>query len=201
MRPGNFAASLAMRPNVGAAGAALYGFVAGLALHDALARICGPQQMLAIKWPNDVLLNGCKVAGILLEGSSAGGGTPGVLAIGMGVNLAGAPSADEIEAGAMPAVSVAGETGRIIAPTDFLDLVAPAFAYWQGQLETWGFGPVRTAWLSRAAGLGAPIVARSMHAVRSGVFEGIDDSGALILSTPQGREIVSAADIQFGEGA
>ena len=202
MPPDNFAATLVMRPSGQAQDAARLGFVAGLAVHDALAAACGPAARLAIKWPNDVLLNGGKVSGILLEGLGAGG-TAGVdlLAVGIGVNLAAAPAAAEVEADALPPVSVASETGHAVSPDDFLDLLAPAFAHWQARLARDGFSPVRAAWMARAAKLGQTITARTGHHTRSGRFDGIDEAGALILTTAQGREVVPAADIYFAEGA
>ena len=202
MPPGNFAATLVMRPSGQAQDAARLGFVAGLAVHDALAAACGPAARLAIKWPNDVLLNGGKVSGILLEGLGAGG-TAGVdlLAVGIGVNLAAAPAAAEVEADALPPVSVASETGHAVSPDDFLDLLAPAFAHWQARLAQDGFAPVRAAWMARAARLGQTITARTGAHARTGRFDGIDEAGALILTTAQGREVVPAADIYFAEGA
>ncbi|ARJ68485.1 biotin--[acetyl-CoA-carboxylase] ligase [Paracoccus contaminans] len=196
MPAGNFAASLALKPQGGPAGASLYSFVAALALHDALALACGPSARLAIKWPNDVLLNGGKVAGILLE--SAGTGQElAALAVGIGVNLAASPSADQLEEGAVPAVSVLGETGHAVAPGDFLDILAPAFAHWQAQLESRGFAPIRAAWLARAAGMGQPVTARTGSVSRRGIFEGIDQQGALMLRMAAGCEIIPAADIHF----
>lgn len=198
MPAGNFAATLVLRPAGGPAEASLYSFVAALALHEALALVCGPAARLAIKWPNDVLLNGGKVAGILLE-SAGQGGQVSALAVGIGVNLAAAPPAETLEPEATPAVSVREATGHALAPTEFLDLLAPAFARWQAQLTTWGFAPIRTAWLARAARLGQTITARTGSHSRTGTFEGIDATGALILSTAQGREVIPAADIYFHE--
>ena len=194
--PGNFAATLALRPQGTPADASLYSFVAALALHEALGAVCGPAARLAIKWPNDVLLNGGKVAGILLE-SAGQGGQLAALAIGIGVNLAAAPDLGGLEPGATPPVSVLGETGHQVAPEDLLDLLAPAFARWQAQLTTYGFAPIRAAWTARAARIGQPITARTGRDTRHGVFEGIDPTGALILTTAQGRETIPAADIYF----
>lgn len=196
MPPGNIAATLVLRPEGSAQSAALLGFVAALAVHDALAAACGPLARLAIKWPNDVLLNGGKVSGILLESLGAGAGVQ-TLAVGIGINLAAAPDTGAIEPGALAPVSVRGETGLTVTPDEMLDLLAPAFAHWQGQLATWGFAPIRRAWLARAARLGEMITARTGATSREGRFDGIDDNGALILTTPRGREVIPAADIYF----
>ncbi|MFP1643396.1 biotin--[acetyl-CoA-carboxylase] ligase [Pontitalea aquivivens] len=196
MPAGNFAATLILRPRGGLPQAALYSFVAALALDEALARVAGPSAGLAIKWPNDVLLNGGKVAGILLE-SIGSGASLSHLAIGIGVNLAEAPDPGLLEPGAVPPVSLRGETGLSIAPGDFLPILAQAFARWQAQLDTWGFGPIRTAWLSRAARIGQRIVARTGRETHEGIFETIDDSGAMILRTAKGRLPIAAGDIFF----
>ncbi len=174
--------------------------MAALALHEALGAVCGPAARLAIKWPNDVLLNGGKVAGILLESAGSGAGLDAV-AVGIGVNLAAAPGAAALDDGALPPVSVLGETGHAVGAEDFLDLLAPAFARWQAQLDQHGFAPIRTAWLARAARLGQTITARTGTTTRTGRFEGIDDGGALVLTTAAGREVIPAADVYFREGA
>ena len=194
MPPGNFAASLALRPTGSAAEVALYSFVACLALHDALASVGGPSARLALKWPNDVLLNGGKVAGILLE-STGQGGAVSALAIGIGVNLAAAPPADP--GAAFVPVSLLGETAIAVPPEDFLDLLAPAFAHWETRLKAEGFAPLRAAYLARAARLGETITARTGTAEWTGRFEGIDDGGALILVTAAGRQLIPAADVFF----
>lgn len=196
MPVGNFAATLVMRPKGGAADAARLSFVAALALDEALRAAAGPQARLAIKWPNDVLLNGGKVAGILLESAGSGAGVV-ALAIGIGVNLAAAPDPSALESGAMAPVSILGETGLSITPEEFLDLLAPAFARHLAQYETYGFAPIRTAWVARAARLGQPITARTGAAEFTGTFEGIDAEGALILMGAQGRRVIPAADVYF----
>ena len=116
--PGNLYCSLILRPDVALAKAAELSFVAGLAVFDALGSVGEPGHQVHLKWPNDVLLNGGKVAGILLE--SIGD----FLAIGIGVNLAHAPGADQVEAGALRPVSVVAETGKVVPPEVFLDALA-----------------------------------------------------------------------------
>ncbi len=193
---GNFAATYLFRPPVTAPEAALYSFVAALALEQALRSLTGPGVSLALKWPNDVLLNGGKVAGILLE-SVATGGQIGHLAIGIGVNLAAAPEPSSLEPGAVLPVSLRGETGLVVAPSDFLAPLATAFAEVAAQFETLGFAPIRAAWLARAARLGQTITARTGAETRSGIFETIDATGALILREAAGRRAIAAADIFF----
>lgn len=197
---GAFAASLLMRPGGTPGAAALRSFVAALATHDALAAVAGQPGRLALKWPNDVLLDGRKLAGILLETGGAPGG-PMALVIGIGVNLAAAPDAAALEPGATPPTSLAA-AGVAIAPEPFLDLLAAAFANWEGRLAAEGFAPVRAAWLARAARLGEPIEARLPGRSVSGRFETIDDSGALVIATAAGRETLPAAEVHFpGEPA
>lgn len=194
--PGNFAATLVMRPDGSPGDAARLSFVAALAVFEAVQSLCGPQLSLALKWPNDVLLNGGKLSGILLE-SAGTGGTVSALAIGIGVNLAAAPDPGQLEAEAARPVSLKGETGIAIAPEEFLDVLAPSFDRWFRQSRTYGFAPIRTAWLARAARLGETITARSGASRTTGRFDGIDDAGALVLSTSQGRQAIPAADIYF----
>lgn len=195
--PGNFAATLVLRPQGAAADAARLSFVAALAVHDALRDLCGPALNLSLKWPNDVLLNGGKLSGILLESSGAGGQVA-VLAIGIGVNLAQAPEPSEVEAGALRPVSLAGETGLTVTPDDLLDALAVRFDEGMRQMSAYGFAPIRAAWLARAARLGETITARTGTAEITGRFDGIDETGALILTGPRGRQVISAADIHFG---
>jgi BirA family biotin operon repressor/biotin-[acetyl-CoA-carboxylase] ligase len=187
---GNFAATLVLRPGDAPSRLALRSFVAALALHDALTAATGMTEGFALKWPNDVLLNGGKLSGILLESLGQG-----ALALGVGVNLRAAPAP---EAGAaFPPVSLRAETGLTLTPEALLDHLAPAFDIWEQRLTTYGFEPIRAAFLARVARLGEPIIARTMTDTLHGVFEGIDDGGSLVLKTAAGRVSVPAADIFF----
>lgn len=188
--PGNFAATLAVRLPDPPARLALRSFVAALALHDALEGLTGLGPALALKWPNDLLLNGGKLSGILLE--SAG---QGVLALGIGVNLRHAPP--PAPEAAHPPVALRAETGFDITPEVLLAHLAVAYAEWEHRLTTWGFGPLRTAFLARAARLGGTLTARTLAETITGTFETIDDTGALVLATAQGRRTIPAADIYF----
>jgi BirA family biotin operon repressor/biotin-[acetyl-CoA-carboxylase] ligase len=183
-----------MRPGGAPERVALRSFVAALALFDAVALATGRADGLALKWPNDVLLNGGKLAGILLE-SSGQGGTLTHFAIGIGVNLSNLP--DAVEEGALRPVSLRGETGVEIAPEEFLDLLAAAYAEWEERFQAYGFAPVRAAWLARAARLGQPIVARTTRDEWHGIFETVDEQGNLVLSTAGTRRAIAAAEVFF----
>ena len=175
---------------------ALRSFAAALALRDACLAVTGLPSAFALKWPNDVLLNGGKLAGILLE--SAGSGTAtSYLAIGIGVNLIAAPDAVQMDPGALPSVSLLEETGHRITPEAFLNHLAPAYGRWDARLVTQGFAPLRAEWLAHAARLGDTIIARTGTASHEGRFETIDDHGALVLHTSSGRMAIPAADVFF----
>ncbi len=193
---GNFHGTLVMVPNEPADRVALRSFAAALALRDAFVALTGLPGAFALKWPNDVLLNGCKVAGVLLESVAAGLGVAH-LAIGVGVNLIAAPEASMLEPGALRAVTLLEETGLRIGPETFLDHLAPAYAKWEAVFVSEGFAPLRTAWLSHAARLGEVIRARTGTQSREGRFETVDESGALILGTAAGRVAIPAAEVFF----
>jgi BirA family biotin operon repressor/biotin-[acetyl-CoA-carboxylase] ligase len=193
---GNFAASLVLRPDGPPGHAALRSFVAALALRDALAAITRRPEALALKWPNDVLLNGGKVAGILLE-SAGSGGRIDMLVIGIGVNLAAAPAAAEVEPGAVRPVSVAGETGVTVAPEALLDHIAPAYDRWERVFTDQGFAPIRAEWMRHAARRGETLTARTPRESVTGTFTDVDNDGQLVLETAHGPRRIAAADIFF----
>ncbi|MDG1431313.1 MAG: biotin--[acetyl-CoA-carboxylase] ligase [Paracoccaceae bacterium] len=193
---GNFTATLVMRPSETPDQVALRSFVAALALFDALDAATGRTDWLSLKWPNDVLLKGGKVAGILLESAGLGQGV-GHIAIGIGVNLVEAPPRAKLESTAMQPVSVLAETGVRIRPEDFLELLAAAYARHEDTFQTLGFGPLRNLWLSRAAKIGEVITARTMRDEVTGTFETVDAQGNLVLKTAKARETIPAADIFF----
>lgn len=193
---GNFAGTLVLRPTETPDIVALRSFTVSLALYDALVQAGVRPEALALKWPNDVLLNGGKVAGILLESFGAGGQVAH-LAIGVGVNLAAAPEVADVEPGAVRPVSLAEDAGVSIAPEEFLTLLARSYAAWEMKFTTLGFGPIREAWLSRAARIGEVITARTSRDETIGTFETVDLQGNLILKTSKARVAIAAADVFF----
>ncbi|MFD2738610.1 biotin--[acetyl-CoA-carboxylase] ligase [Sulfitobacter aestuarii] len=188
---GNFAATLIMQRREPPAEAALRSFVTSLALWRSFVALSGREEAFALKWPNDVLLRGGKVAGILLE--SVGDH----LAIGIGVNLATAPDPATLEPGAVPPVTLKQVLGINVTPQDFLDLLAGHYATLESQFQTQGFAAIRRDWLSHAARLGEVITARSMRSETTGVFETVDERGNLILRGAGGPVAITAADVFF----
>jgi BirA family biotin operon repressor/biotin-[acetyl-CoA-carboxylase] ligase len=190
---GNLAATCALRPDLPPARTALLSFAACLSVAELFESVA-PGAEITLKWPNDALLNGRKAAGVLLE-SAGTGGRVDWLAVGIGVNLAHHPAAEE---GAWPPTSVAAEAGRAPDPEAALGILAERFDHWSTLLTTEGFAPLRAAWLARAARLGQKIVARLPRETLEGVFTDLDADGALALATPSGVRRVQAADVFFG---
>lgn len=205
---GNLAASLLLTVDTAADVAASLGFAASLALTDALDRIGGGRRIaialdggdhaggrFALKWPNDVLYSGAKLAGILLEARANPHGT--TVAIGIGVNVVSAPA----EA-TYPATFLA-EVGVQATPEELFEALAEAWVDRQAQWETArGFAHLREAWIGRASGLGSEIAVSLGERVVRGTFETVDEAGRLVILTDDGRqETISAGDVHFGAAA
>lgn len=191
--PGHFAATFVLKPNGGAADAALRSFFASNAVYEALAMKVD-RDRLSLKWPNDVLLDGGKVAGILLESL----GTASVLdwlAIGIGVNLGDAPS--DVRDAAFPPIGLEAAGGEPCDQDEFLSLLASNMATEERLFAELGFTPIREKWLRRAARLGEVIEARTARHIVTGRFETVDETGQLVLETPKGQVRISAADVYF----
>jgi len=159
-------------------------FAAALAVADTAAHFA-PAAPIAVKWPNDVLADGRKMAGILLEAG------PGWLAVGIGINLSHFPEGTEFPATALSSFTTPPP------PADALAVLAVRFAHWYGAWMDEGFEVLRAAWLARAGGLGAPIRARLPHETRHGLFEGIDGNGALLLNEQGVVTAIAAGEVFF----
>lgn len=190
--PGNLKATLMLRPGGMPAWAALRSFLAANALYEALAMYVD-RDLLSLKWPNDVLLDDRKVAGILLESISTGSVVEW-LAIGVGVNLRHAPPPEKDATFAPIALA---DIGEVVEPRDFLTVLAGYYATEERILERLGFEPIRADWLERAARLGDTITARTAKGDISGIFDTIDETGQLVLITGRGPVKIPAADVYF----
>jgi BirA family biotin operon repressor/biotin-[acetyl-CoA-carboxylase] ligase len=190
---GNLYMSLIQRPAGPPATAAQLGFVTALALSDALAVLPnreGGVTAISLKWPNDVLVNGRKIAGILLESETGIGGDVDFVVIGTGVNIATAPEGVEY-----PATSLAAEGIRDIAPAALLNNFIAAFDHRARQWRTTGFPAIRAAWLARANGIGESIRVRLERSTLDGRFLDLDDDGALVLQSAEGVRRITAGAV------
>jgi BirA family biotin operon repressor/biotin-[acetyl-CoA-carboxylase] ligase len=183
--PGNLAATLLLRPDAPQSVSGQLSFAAGLAVADMISHFA-PDTAVTVKWPNDVLADGGKIAGILLEGGA------GWLAIGIGVNLASHPQGTEF-----PATSLAGLGIAPPSADEALTVLAARFAHWYDLWMKAGFETLRAAWLARAFGVGTPIRARLAQETCEGVFEGIDTNGALLLNQGGRLRAIAAGEVFF----
>ncbi len=197
---GNLHASLIYSSDLSPALAPQLGFVAGVAAIDALRQAAQLGDQIALKWPNDLLLGGGKLGGILLEGVSVATGDPRqpnhlVTIIGIGVNCAIAPKGLPYEARALQSIGARAPSAEQLFAR-LSDCFVATLDLWAGGE---GFPAIREKWLADAAGLGDPIrVALSRGEELQGRFKTIDASGRLILATDQGDKVVDAGDVFFG---
>jgi BirA family biotin operon repressor/biotin-[acetyl-CoA-carboxylase] ligase len=210
---GNLAATLLLVEPYELKLAATLGFVAGLALADALDAVV-PNRRIAIatdgggagrgqgrapggdrfelKWPNDVLAEGSKLAGILLE-SSLLPGNRAALAIGIGVNVVAHPDDVPYPATSLKALGFAGAAEALFVALS--DAWSQNIGIWAGG---GGLTEVRRRWLSRAAGLGSEVAVRVDGNVVRGVFETIDDDCRFVIRTGGELVKIAAGDVHFG---
>jgi len=188
--PGNLYLSLLLRPERSPATAAQLGFAAALAIGEAVLPLLPPTVPLAYKWPNDVLVGGRKVSGILLESQAAGEGRLDWLVVGIGVNLVSFPEGTEY-----PATSLAAAGADRVPVETALEAVAGRFHHWYQCWREQGFAPLRAAWLGRARGLGEGIRVRLPGEETSGRFVGLDGDGALLLEQGAHRRRIAAGDV------
>ena len=189
--PGSLAVSALLRP--GGRIISAWSLIAGLAAIEALATEA-PGAPMSLKWPNDVLLAGAKLAGVLVEAALDADGRIDWVVAGIGANLAAAPDLPDRRAacladyGAPPPERVAR---RIVL----------RLAHWQAVLARDGLGPVRDAWLARAHPAGTPLSVRAPGLDLRGDFAGLDAEGALLLRAPGGLHRVATGEVAMaGEG-
>jgi BirA family biotin operon repressor/biotin-[acetyl-CoA-carboxylase] ligase len=206
---GNLAASLLVVPDADPAIAATLGFVAGVALNRALSEVL-PQgavrigvdgadaadARIALKWPNDVLADGAKLAGILLEAQKLPGDRMAIV-IGFGVNVVAAPVGLPY-----PATSTS-ELGSAVSAEAIFAALADC---WVDCFELWnngrGVAEILELWRQSAAGIGAEVAVSRDGGVVRGIFETIDDTGRLIVRANDNQRIaITAGDVHFGATA
>ncbi len=166
--PGNLYLSMVLRPEAPPANAPQLGFVAALALGDALDQL----------------------AGILLESEMAAGGGLDFVILGIGVNLVSAPRDLEY-----PATSLADQGVSGITPAALLEALTAHFALWAERWRNEGFAPVRAGWLRRASGIGQPVRVRLEKLTLDGRFLDLDYDGALVFEGNDGRRRIAAGEV------
>lgn len=182
--PGNLFATLLLRPESPPQNFAQLSLVAGVALHEAVMHLAQGAwaEHLALKWPNDLLYDGMKLGGILLESSA---GTDGVCAVAMGIglNLTAHPEETDI-----PSTDLSRH-GVCATPERALECLASACDNWLGIWNNGaGFAHIRERWMARALPLNAPLQVKLSDRRVQGVYGGLTGEGALILVLDDGSE-------------
>lgn len=209
--PGNLAASLLIVPDAAPDLIATLGFVAGVALNRALSDIlpdglvrigidgadgADGRSRIALKWPNDVLADGAKLAGILLEASRTPDGRSAIV-VGCGVNVVAAPENTPYPATSLKALGVERTAEDVFMALS--DAWVQAFSLWD---DGRGVSAVLRHWRGSAAGIGAPVAVTQDGVVRRGIFETIDSAGRLIIRDDDGSRFpITAGDVHFGATA
>jgi len=188
---GDVAASFIFTPDAKRTTLAQLSYVAALSVADAIT-ICTKGVDVSMKWPNDVLIDGKKIAGILLE--LLAGDDP-VIVLGVGVNIVSIPA--EVDYPVARLIDYA--SGATHAPLDFIEQLDAAFSHWTDVWCKEGFVAIKRHWLERAARLGEEIIVRLPEEEKVGFFKGISDDGALILATGKGDELITAGAVFFGQ--
>ncbi|MDG5494494.1 biotin--[acetyl-CoA-carboxylase] ligase [Niveispirillum sp. BGYR6] len=189
---GNLACSLVLRPALPPADAALLSFVAALAVAETVAALTPARPTL--KWPNDVLVGGAKISGILLESEPSPTGLVDWLVLGTGINVSTFPDDTPYPATCLRAVGAVAD----ITPRLVLAHYSRHFEHWYQRLLRQGFAPIRAAWLNAAQGLGAPVTVRLAHENFSGILRDLDMDGALLVDCDGFIRRVTAGDVFFG---
>jgi len=183
---GNLFLSVLLRPGGPARLLPQWSLLAGVALAGTLAPLLPDPAALRLKWPNDVLLNGAKCAGILCQGGVDAAGHIEWLVFGIGANLAVAPELPD-----RPTTSIAAAAGHAPAPEQVARRLLEAISHWRAQ----GLDAVRQAWAARGPALDTPLRLRHAGTPREGRFAGLDAEGRLLLATPAGLLPVASGEV------
>lgn len=179
---GNLYATFLLRPAIPVDRAAQAGFVAAVALAETVEALLPNDTEVRCKWPNDLLVNGAKVAGILPESSPGAAGRLDWLVVGCGLNCASHPVESR-----WPATDLESEGGQMPPLGVVLERLVAAMDRWLGIWQRDGFEPVRRAWLERGFAVGETIRLLQGETALDGRFAGLDDDGALLLDREDGR--------------
>lgn len=183
---GNLYLSVIQRPDCAPAAAPQLGFVAGVALAEAIAGLTG--LAVALKWPNDVMIDGKKASGILLESAARADGTLAWVVIGSGVNVALSPSD-------LPGVTSLREAGADIAVEALLTAYLARLCQNAERWRAHGFAPIRARWLEFGPAGASEMRVRLPEGEVSGRFDGLDERGSLLLQTQSGSRRIDMGEV------
>jgi BirA family biotin operon repressor/biotin-[acetyl-CoA-carboxylase] ligase len=194
---GNLLATLLFKTTRPPAEIALLGFAAGIAIAETIEAMGGVGRV-GLKWPNDVMIDRAKAAGILIDsGALAGGGL--WVALAFGVNIAAAPRA--LDQPTTRVRTVLAHDSPTPAPLEFFAVLRPRLEAWSARLGVEGFEPLRQAWLARAHGLGQQARVLQGEQAIEGCIAGISARGELELDTSAGRRLIAAGDVFLSNAA
>lgn len=179
--PGNLHASCLVELGCSATTALQLSLVAGVAVHDAVTGLVGPElaAKIRLKWPNDLMLADAKLGGILVETAGVGGVLTAV--VGVGLNIVAAPQ------DLHRAVASLADRGAVVSLADVVGRLVCSFEAWRGTWQEGAvFAQIRAAWLARARSQGQGIAINTGSAVIRGTFEGLGETGALIMRDEAG---------------
>ncbi len=195
---GNFAATLFRPEAMPLAVAGHLSFVAGLAVQATIADLADAP--VHLKWPNDVLVHGQKISGMLLEAFTISHNEIRGLAIGIGINLNSHPNDTPYPATHLSAHIRNSTQPDELRPRTILNRLAGHFADQLDRYQRHGFGDCRAAWLQRAYGVGDEVTIHLENQQLQGRFEGLDEVGQLQLKQPSGEiRLIAAGDIFFAQ--
>lgn len=192
--PGNLYVSVVLRPACAPLVAATLSFVAALAAAETVAAFVPTPDQVRCKWPNDILVDGRKIAGILLESSISHEQLTEWVVLGVGINLANHP---EVK-GPHPSTSLSDLGVLRIDVDTALERFLTSLATWRARWRDEGFAPIRAAWRARAFGVGECVTVALGREQLTGRFEDLDETGGLVLALGNGdRRIIAAGEVFF----
>ncbi len=190
-KPGNLYTSLLFSPQLKPMDAGALPFITALAVRDTFVKLGLPSEQVQCKWPNDILVNGKKASGILIESSAKGGAYLDHVIVGVGMNLLHSPSD-----AAFKATSFFEETGKTVEVQNALQILSHAL---KERLDKWDIGdftPIKQEWTENAWGLGQTREIRTANSTFEGTLLGLDEQGGLSVLLASGEEqSIYAADI------
>jgi len=190
--PEALAGSVLLRPDLPPEQVPQLSLLTAVALHDALS-VYVPD--LRIKWPNDLLCHGAKLAGILTEMRAEPGHVHAVV-LGFGINLK-APATGWPADITQAAVDLATLSGQSPSKLEIARAVLQALDQWYDIYLTDGFAPVRKAWWQAHAASGDKVRVHHGRGYIEGIATALDDDGALLLQTPAGLQRIIAGDLEL----